>query len=166
MSKRAKRIDQRMAGEDHAVVTVEDAANRYRRKPCSDCPWRIDATGEFPPEAFVLSANTATDGAAFSASVMQGTPIAKPFALFSCHQSGTERPAVCAGYILRGDRAIGWRAAAGRRFDPMLVSDDGVDLYESYFEMAVANGVAADDPALDHCRPWKPPAATGTSSGS
>lgn len=157
MSKRARAVDHRMAGEDHAVVTVEDAGNRYRRAPCSDCPWRIDATGEFPPEAFVLSANTATDGAAFSASVMRGAPIANAFALFSCHQSGAERPEVCAGYILRGDQAIGWRIAAWKRFDPALVSDDGIELYENYFAMAVANGVAEDDPALDHCRPWKQP---------
>jgi hypothetical protein len=155
MSK-AKLTAKRLAGADHAVLTIEDAANRYRRKPCSDCPWRIDATGEFPAEAFILSANTATDGASLAAAIVKGAAISNPLATFACHQSGAERPAVCAGYILRGESAIGWRIALAKgRFDPVLVSDDDIELHESYFEMAIANGVDPDDPALDHCRPWR-----------
>ena len=54
--------DIRPAGDDHQVVTVtSDTPHGYRRKPCSTCPWRVDAVGEFPAEAFRHSANTAYD---------------------------------------------------------------------------------------------------------
>lgn len=38
------------------------------------------------------------------------------------------------------------------RYDPSLVSDDGIALYDSYREMAVANGVPPDDPIIAPCR--------------
>jgi hypothetical protein len=136
-----------MAGRDHAVHTVEGGNGAYRRSPCSDCPWRTDAAGVFPAEAFRHSANTGVDGAYFSPDAMH---------TFACHQSGKDRPATCAGYILRSDDAIGWRiAVAVGKFDPAKVSDDGIDLHDCYFDMAVANGVPEDDPAIQACKPWR-----------
>jgi hypothetical protein len=71
---------------------------------------------------------------------------------FACHSSGTEKPATCAGYILRSPDAIGWRlAVAFGKFDPSKVSDGGHELHENYRAMAEANGVASDDPVLDGC---------------
>ena len=80
-------IEVRPAGEDHRVVSVSGPEGPYRRRPCSDCPWRVDAAGEFPAEAFRLSARTAADMSDH---------------VFSCHQSGSQKPAVCAGFLLRG----------------------------------------------------------------
>jgi len=144
-------VGRRMAGDDHAVVTVAGGSNRFRRRPCSDCPWRLDAVGKFPAEAFKLSANTGTDGAK-----VLDTGIEEAMHTFACHQSGTWKPATCAGYILRSHDSIGWRiAVATGKFLPAFVRDGGVALFDNYFDMAVANGVAADDAALDGCRPWR-----------
>lgn len=131
--------DIRPAGENHQVVTViSEIPHAYRRKPCSTCPWRVDAIGEFPAEAFRHSAGTAYD--------MAGNE-------FGCHESGKDRPATCAGYLLRGARhnlATRLKAAAGK-IDFESVSDDGLELFGSYREMAEANGVVPDDPVLVRC---------------
>ena len=128
----------RQAGEKHQVVTVEGGHAAYRRKPCSDCPWRKDATGEFPAEAFRHSAGTAYD-------MSRDT--------FACHQSGKRKPAICAGFLLRGadhNLAIRLGYMTGRfRND---VSDGGLDLHENYRAMAIANGVEPDDAVLAPCR--------------
>lgn len=128
----------RPAGEQHQVVTVEGGRGGYRRKPCSDCPWRVDATGEFPPEAFRHSANTAYDMSRHS---------------FACHQSGASKPATCAGFLLRGaEHNLSVRL---QRMDGRIgqdVTDGGHELHESYRAMAVANGVDPEDDALRLCR--------------
>jgi Family of unknown function (DUF6283) len=112
------------------------------------------AVGKFPPEAFRLSAR---NGARFDPANVD-----EAFHMFGCHSSGTEKGATCAGYILRGSDGIGWRiGVATGEFVPSMVSDGGVALFESYYEMAVANGVATDDPALDGCRPCMSSAAEG-----
>jgi hypothetical protein len=126
------------AGHHHQVVTVEGGRGGYRRKPCSDCPWRIDATGEFPPEAFRHSANTAYDMSKHS---------------FACHQSGASKPATCAGFLLRGaEHNLSVRL---QRMDGRIgqdVTDGGHELHASYRAMAVANGVDPEDEALRLCR--------------
>lgn len=131
-------IDVQPAGDDHQVVTVVGKNRAYRREPCSNCPWRMDAVGEFPPEAFRHSARTAYDMSEH---------------VFSCHQSGVQRPAVCAGFLLRGaghNLAVRIGHLRGRiKFD---VVDGGCELHDSYRSMAVANGVAPDDPMLLPCR--------------
>lgn len=136
----ARTIDVRPAGDDHQVVTVvSDSSSSYRRKPCSTCPWRVDAVGEFPAEAFRHSASTAYD--------MAGNE-------FACHQSGKDKPATCAGFLLRGaghKLGVRLKIMAGK-IDLGGVSDGGLELFESYREMAGANGVPPDDPALDRCR--------------
>ena len=124
-------------GEQHQVVTVEGGKGGYRRQPCSDCPWRVDAVGEFPADAFKHSANTAYDMAQ---------------EVFACHQSGAKKPAICAGFLLREadhNLAVRLKRVQGQCLD---VEDAGLDLHPSYRAMAIANGVAVDDPALAQCR--------------
>lgn len=123
------------AGDAHQVVSVTTDGKRcYRRQPCSDCPWRRDTVGEFPAEAFRISATTAYDMATN---------------VFSCHQSGTEKPAACAGFLLRGaEHNLSIRLAMVRGDIKPDVSDGGHELFDSYREMAVANGVSPEDPAL------------------
>lgn len=74
--------------------------------------------------------------------------------VFSCHESGKERPATCAGFLLRNaDHNMQVRLAIGRgALDPDKISDGGLDLHASYRDMAIANGVDPDDPVLSRCR--------------
>ena len=133
-----KVVDVRAAGDEHQVVTVVGSKGGYRRKPCSDCPWRKDAVGEFPAEAFRHSANTAYDMSEH---------------VFSCHQSGASKPAACAGFLLRGaDHNLHVRLAYMRGEIQGDVTDGDTDLHASYRAMAIANGVAEDDPVLAPCR--------------
>lgn len=128
----------RPAGDDHQVVTVEGGSGSYRRKPCADCPWKKDATGIFPAEAFKHSAPTAYDMATHS---------------FGCHQSGQKHPATCAGFLLQGaDHNLSVRLGfmSGRYKGD--VSDGGHELHEDYRSMAIANGVDPADPILKPCR--------------
>ncbi len=130
----------RQAGRSHQVITVyDDKPSRYRRTPCSTCPWRVDAVGEFPAEAFRHSADTAYD--------MSGHE-------FGCHQSGRRKPATCAGYLLRGARHnIATRVKLMRgRIDFDSLSAGGLELFDNYRAMAEANGVETDDPLLAQCR--------------
>jgi hypothetical protein len=132
---------------EHAVVTVVpkregegDGKMVHRREPCEQCPWRSDLpTGVFPPDAFKRSASTSYDQA---------------MSKFACHMSGSEKPATCAGFLLRGaDNNIGVRMAAMTgSYDPRTVTDGGKPLYDSYRDMAEANGVDPKDSALDKCR--------------
>lgn len=143
-------INRRLAGDNHAVITVTGGGHRYRREVCPTCPWRIDAVGEFPADAFRHSANTGTDGAKVSI-----TSVDDASHTFGCHASGAGKPATCAGYILSGSDGIGWRIAVVLgKFDPGQVRATA-PLFDSYYEMAVANGVPPDDPALNACRPWR-----------
>lgn len=129
----------RPAGPDHQVVTVEGAARTlYRREPCPTCPWRLDATGEFPAEAFRHSAETAYDMSRH---------------VFSCHESGQKKPALCAGFLLRGadhNLAVRLHRMNGAVGDD--VSDGGHALHADYRAMAIANGVDEDEAVLQPCR--------------
>ena len=81
-------------GDDHQVVSVKSPGSAiHRKKPCPNCPWRVDAVGEFPAEAFRHSAETAYD--------MSNK-------IFACHEAGTRlassappfaRVSCCAGRI-------------------------------------------------------------------
>lgn len=139
MKKQTRITDVRTAGDDHQVLTIAGGEHGYRRKPCPTCPWRVDAVGEFPAEAFRHSANTAYD--------MSGKE-------FACHASGSEKPATCAGYLLRGSRhnMTTRMKAIGGKYDFSSISDGGVELFDNYREMAEANGVPSNDPALRACR--------------
>ena len=137
MSVTARTVKVRPAGDNHQVISVHGGGGGHRRQPCDNCPWRVDSTGEFPPEAFRHSAETAYD-------MSQHT--------FACHQSGSKKPAVCAGFLLRGaEHNLAVRLA---RINDRLVdvSDGGHELHDSYRAMAIANGVDPDDPVLASCR--------------
>lgn len=130
------------ADVNHQVVSVKSSScgriHSHRRKPCKDCPWRRDAVGEFPAEAFRISAHTAYDMAEET---------------FACHSSGAEKPATCAGFLLRGaDHNLSVRLAYMRGRLKNDVEDGGHELFDSYREMAIANGVDPDDPVLKPCR--------------
>lgn len=127
-------------GHFYGVTQLRGGGDRHRRKPCEQCPWRADLpTGVFPPQAFRESAPTAYDMA---------------MSTFSCHMSGKERPATCAGFLFRHSvnnmqvrqrllHSAGW---------PEHVSDGGFPIYKTYREMAIANGVDPDDPVLKPIR--------------
>lgn len=134
------------AGDEHRVVTVTGGGGVYRRRPCGGavsthdrpgCPWRVDAVGRFPAEAFEHSAETAHDMAGH---------------MFACHESGAEHPATCAGFLLRGadhNMAVRMSIATGR-IAMEQVDDGGHELHPGYVSMAEENGVGSD--ALRGCR--------------
>jgi hypothetical protein len=136
--KRANVVAINPAGPDHQVVTVEGGNGTYRRMVCEECPWRIDQTGKFPPEAFRHSANTAYDQSMHQ---------------FACHMRGSVKPATCAGFLLRGaTHNIAFRlAVATGKINPNELRET-VPLHPSYRAMAEANGVQPDDPTLQRCR--------------
>lgn len=127
------------ADVDHQVVTVQSKGEKaYMKKPCPDCPWRKDAVGEFPAEAFRISAPTGYD---------------MSDRMFGCHSSGTTTPKTCAGFLLRGaehNMAVRFARMTGEIKDD--VSDSGLELFDNYVDMAVANGVDPDDPVLTPVR--------------
>lgn len=134
--------NRRPAGPDHQVVEVHATtrAGAYRREPCEECPWRRDApVGAFPAEAYRHSARTAFDASPEK---------------FSCHMSGTDKPQTCAGFLLSNSaNNLAVRLAIARgQIDLSKVSARDHTLYRSYREMAVANGVPSDDPAIAACR--------------
>lgn len=139
MKKKAHVTGTRLAGDDHAVITVEGGDFIARPKPCDGCPWLKSNDGLFPAEAFIHSAPTAYDMATTT---------------FACHESGQAKPQVCAGFLLRGaDHSLSVRLHISKgdyKLDD--VQDDGRPLHDSYRDMAVANGVHHDDPALAKCR--------------
>ncbi len=60
---------------------------------------------------------------------------------------------MCAGFLLRGanhNLSVRLKLIQGDHFED--VTDGGHQLHESYRAMAVANGVAPDDPVLAPCR--------------
>lgn len=132
----------RLAGPRHAVLTVigSGKGRGHRVEPCAECPWRRDRPiGEFPAQAFRISAPTAYDAA---------------MSVFACHMSGARAPQTCAGFLM-SDGAIHNLLVRIRQSDGRLDLDkisSPFPLYESYREMAVANGVAPDDPVLARCR--------------
>ncbi|MEU6932824.1 DUF6283 family protein [Streptomyces sp. NPDC046374] len=138
----------READENHRVLEIHTTGGRpsFRVKPCEDegpdkpaCPWRRDARiGEYPAQAYRQSARTAYDMAEH---------------VFGCHQhSAVDGPPMwCAGFLLRGAGDNMRVRMQARQLDFSVVHSD-VELYDSYREMAEANGVAPDDPALAPCR--------------
>lgn len=112
-----------------------------RKKPCRTCPWRKDAQrGRFPADAFRSSASTAYDGS---------------LTTFSCHESGAEKPATCAGFILansENNMAVRILMMKGDLSPDSVANPEDLELYDSYREMAIANGVDPEDPRLAPCR--------------
>jgi hypothetical protein len=111
----------------------------YAPAPCAECPWRTDVPpGRFPPARFIALAKTAYDMA---------------LEQFACHKAPDSRAFGCAGFVLRGaTHNLGARLSINaQRLDPRAVSSP-FPLYCDYREMAVANGVEPDHPALAACR--------------
>ena len=131
-------IDYRLADENHAVVTVVGEGS-YRKTPCLECPWRKENAGSFPAEAFRLSASTSTDIARHT---------------FACHMAGATSPKTCAGFIMSASAQdnfamrIAWAKGEMRDCVP-----DGADLFETYRQMAVANGVGPREKVLRDLMP-------------
>jgi hypothetical protein len=135
--KTARIVNTRVADENNVVHTVVGGGEAYRKQPCAECPWRRENAGSFPAEAFRHSANTAFDMATKT---------------FACHMSGAEKPAVCAGFLLRNaTHNLSVRLGLSRGLF-VGVKPAGAKLFNSYREMAVANGVDPSDPALARCR--------------
>lgn len=131
-------LDVRPAGPGDQVVTLEGGSSTYRRQPCGGCPWVSENAGTFPAEAFRHSANTACDMSTRS---------------FACHESGLKNPSTCAGFLLRGaDHNLRVRLARMKGEIADDVTDGGRELFDGYREMAIANGVPEDDPAIADCR--------------
>ncbi|ADY27557.1 hypothetical protein Deipr_2439 (plasmid) [Deinococcus proteolyticus MRP] len=129
----------RPAGPGHQVVTItgQGSGPCHMTSPCPDCPWRVDAVGVFPAQAFRHSAGTAYDMAQHT---------------FACHSAGAENPRICAGFLLRGadhNLSVRLKYIQGQIGH---VHDGGLELHNSYRAMAVANGVSPDDPVLADCR--------------
>lgn len=132
-------VEIRAAGADHQVVSTVGAHSGYMKKPCALCPWRVDATGEFPAEAFKHSASTSYD---------------MSDRIFACHDSGVDKGKTCAGFLLRGaDNNLAVRLGYMSGKYHRDVKDGGHELHDSYRDMAVANGVDPDDEVLRQCRP-------------
>lgn len=133
----------KVCSEDYGVTSIVSwggGRHQARHKPCEQCPWRMDVpTGVFPAEAFRASAPTAYDAA---------------MPTFACHMSGAEKPATCAGFLLRhAAHNLGVRLSLhGQRVDLDRISHGGCPVYPDYREMAVANGVARDDEVLRQVR--------------
>lgn len=138
MGTETKVTDVRPAGDDCQVLTVIGGDKRYCTRPCMQCPFRAENDGSFPAEAFLHSAHTAYD--------MAGET-------FACHMAGKDKPSICAGFLLTCHHNMAVRMMAIRGdIEPDKVSDGGAKLHESYYEMAVANGVDEDDPTIRMCR--------------
>lgn len=140
---RARVIGVHPCDETAQVVTVKTDAGRHivRREPCQECPWRKDSPiGAFPVEAYRHSAGTCADMATTT---------------FACHMSGAEKPATCAGFLLSEDAQHNMlvRLAMMRGDFKMGDISPTVPTYRRYRDMATANGVDEDDPALARLRP-------------
>lgn len=111
----------------------------HPKKPCGECPWRTDVEpGRFPADRYRALACTGEDMAQ---------------RLFACHKSADGRETVCAGFLLRGGvHNLTLRLAYARGEISPDVSDGGYPLFDDYRAMAIANGVAATDPALQKVR--------------
>ncbi|MEO3869366.1 DUF6283 family protein [Nonomuraea sp. B12E4] len=121
------------------VTTLMGGKGDYQTHPCPTCPWRRDSpTGVFPAEVFRHSARTTYDLATEK---------------FGCHTSGSDRPKTCAGFLLRGASDNLAVRMSVRGYAGVHTT---VPLYDDYREMAVANGVDEDDPALSPCRGDRP----------
>jgi hypothetical protein len=138
-ARRPRIIAKQKAGPRHQVLVIhgrKDGSKAACAMPCATCPWRKDAVGAFPAQAFRISAPTAYDMARQT---------------FACHSAGRDNPMDCAGFVLHGsDHNLRARVNRARGLY-RGVSAGGHALFKSYREMAVANGVAPDDTLLQPC---------------
>lgn len=113
---------------------MASSALPHCKRTCPECPWRRDvAPGKFPPERFIALAPTAYDMAT---------------TVFACHLSPEGKEFACAGAVLRTDHNFRLRLAG---IDRRTIQADG-PLFETFREMAEANGGLSRHPALRECR--------------
>ena len=115
-----------------------------KRSPCSSCPWRKDAKlGLWHDDHYREMADSCQrDG----------------HSRMGCHKSTLENFTVCAGWVLvLGYNAIGVRLGHMQgKFDPENDFDaGGLGLYESWEEMAKANGVDTPDFRVSVGADWR-----------
>lgn len=107
---------------------------KHATTPCAECPWRRDVpVGKFPPERFEALARTAYDLGSI---------------IFACHMSKEGGEFGCAGFLLQSSAHNLSCRLERQKFDVR----SPYPLFQTYREMAIANGVDADHPALEHCR--------------
>ena len=72
-----------------------------------------------------------------------------------CHQSGQDKPAACAGFILRGatHNLVIMLAVIRGDLDTAQVTNGGHALHASYWAMVVAKGVPPQANCPRLCRP-------------
>ncbi|MFI6803287.1 DUF6283 family protein [Streptosporangium canum] len=79
------------------------------------------------------------------------TPAAYDLAVatFGCHSCDQENPLLCAGFLLVAAADNLTIRMSGRDYSDV---HSDVELFDSYRQMAIANGVDPDDPVLAPCR--------------
>jgi hypothetical protein len=135
MTRKARVVGVSPASSADQVLHIVGGSHSYRREPCTGCPWRLDQIGSFSAESFRISAHTAYDAS---------------IEMFGCHETGANKPAICAGFLLSNSVHN-----LGARLKGIAGGDDcrsGSALHPSYRAMAVANGVSPEDPVLTTCR--------------
>lgn len=122
-------------------MSDETAGRLQRARPCPECPWRRDVpVGKFPPDRYRALAGSCGQ-------------TMEP--MFACHKSVEGDEIACAGMLaVAGATSIRVRLgiAAGAinmaAVSAAVSEADFPPLYGSFAEMAVANGVPADDEQL------------------
>lgn len=124
--------------------TCSSSILRHAAKPCAECPWRRDQpVGRFPASRYRALADT-------SAGPTGSAPPEAP--MFACHKTAEGREIACAGWLAaEGHGHVGVRLAiAFGRLDASALQPAAgwPALFDSYADLAVANGVDPDDPRL------------------
>lgn len=113
----------------------------HARRPCRDCPWRLDSPpGQFPLERFEALRSTSDQ------SGLQAP-------MFACHQSAEGRDVACAGWLAtEGHNHLGVRlAVALGRLNPVALRPRAgwPRLFSSYATMFAAKRARSAGSALD-----------------
>lgn len=144
MTRRTTIKGTKIASDEYGVTSIETSGGRKhvaRKTPCEQCPWREDVpTGVFPAECIPAQRTHRLRCRHVHVRLPHGGRAA------SGH--------MCAGFLLRhGAHNLSVRIAlSGERIDLDKISDGGFPIYETYRDMAVANGVDPDDLVLKPVR--------------
>jgi hypothetical protein len=111
----------------------------YQKRLCVECPWRRSTpVGKFSADKYRELAGTAEDMSQ---------------RVFTCHMTPEHKPNACAGWIQQqgGHNLTIRMALIGGSLDLSEIEAEP-NLYANYREIAIANGVDEDDPALEDIR--------------
>lgn len=111
----------------------------HQKRLCVECPWRRSApAGKFSADKYRELATTAEDMSQ---------------RVFTCHMTPEHKPNACAGWIQQqGGHNLTIRMALISGAIDLAEIEPVPDLHANYREIAIANGVDDDDPALDKIR--------------